>query len=158
MRLRPATTLYQTVSDTYRAYLECISFESFYAGISAGDDEAWEDLRDMCSALVVVDTPTVPGACIPCEANPIGLVCRCKGGRKTGLCYHILFVTHMILKGGDPSQRKPTHNLKYMNQMIKGATKKGHRPKKVKDCLQKEDSSDDEATREEKRKTLSLKW
>ena len=48
--------------------------------------------------------------------------------------------------------------MKYMNQMIKGATKKGNRPKKAKDCLTKEDSSDDEATREEKRKTRALKW
>ena len=33
----------------------------------------------------------VPGAYVLCEANPIGLVCRCKGGRtKIGLCYHIL--------------------------------------------------------------------
>ena len=87
-----------------------IRFESCYAGISAkGTGEAWKDIADICGALVVVDHPTVPGACVPCEANPIGLVCRCKGARKTGICYHILFTTHMILKDGPPEEIEEGH-------------------------------------------------
>ena len=104
---------------------------------------------------MVVDHPTVPGACIPCVANPIGLVCRCKGSRKTGICYHILFTTHMILKDGPPEGRKPMYNLTYMNQRIEGTKKGAQRPKKVKMCLLREDSDDE---KDEGKKKLRLKW
>ena len=36
------------------------------------------------------------------------------------------------------------YNLKYMASKIAGAVKGAHRPKRVKQCLLKEDSSDDE--------------
>ena len=53
------------------------------------------------------------------------------------------WVTHMILKA-NPAQEKPTFNLKYMNSKIKGASKAAYRPKRVKHCLIREDSSDEE--------------
>ena len=134
-----------------------IRFESCYAGISAkGTGEEWKDIADICGALVVVDHPTVPGACVPCEANPVGLVCRCKGARKTGICYHILFTTHMILKDGPPEEKKAIHNLKDVNQKIDGAKKGAKRPKKVKHCLLREDSDDEKD--EQKTERLRLRW
>ena len=36
------------------------------------------------------------------------------------------------------------YNLFYMNSKIKGASKAGQRPKRVKHCLIREDSSDEE--------------
>ena len=130
----------------YRDHNLCISFESVHAGVSAkGTGEEWDDIVDISTSMVIVQIPTVPGACIPCEANPIGLICGCKGARKCGICYHILLVTHMILRaGGNRAEKKPKHNLTYMNSKIAGAGKGSKQPSKVTHCLLKEDSSDEE--------------
>ena len=120
-----------------------ISFESCCAGVAV-DDETWVETHNICDSLVIVEVSPVPGACIPCEANPLNLICHCKGSRQRGICSHILFVTHVVLKSGDPSEQKPMYNLKYMASKIAGAVKGAHRPKRVKQCLLKEDSSDKE--------------
>ena len=52
-------------------------------------------------------------------------------------------MTHIILRSR-PEEQKPMYNLFYMNSKIKGASKAGKRPKRVKHCLIREDSSDEE--------------
>ena len=100
----------------------------------------------ICEALVVVQTATVPGSCIPCKANPFELLCGCKGGRKIGLCSHILLVTHEMMKTAPKPQQKAICNLVYMTGEIAGKKKKigGAKPHKVKHCLLREDSDDDD--------------
>ena len=130
------------VSLTFVIVSHDISFESCAAGMSV-PSETWDETCNICECCVIVEESPVPGACVPCDANPIGLICHCKGARKTGICYHILFVTHIILRSR-PEEQKPMYNLFYMNSKIKGASKAGKRPKRVKHCLIREDSSDEE--------------
>ena len=127
----------------YRIVSLCIRFESYYAGVSR-PGARWKEISNTCHALVMVEVPPVPGACIPCEANPCGFICHCKGGRKTGICYHILLVTHLVFRKQPLQERLPKYNLHYMMGKIAGAKKGSHRPKRVKHCLQKESSSDED--------------
>ena len=85
----------------------------------------------------------VESSCMPCDANPYNLLCRCKRGRKLGVCSHIMFVTHLIMKAGPKEDRKAINNLSYVTGQIAGAKKGAVRPKRIKHCLQK-DSSDEE--------------
>ena len=118
----------------------------------------WNELANECEAITVVERRPVEGAFIPCRANPCGLICRCKGGRKTGICFHILFVTHMIYKWDTALETRPaTYNLSYMGSKIAGAKKRGKRPKRVKHCLLKE-SSDEEEGEEGAPKRRCLEW
>ena len=63
--------------------------------------------------------------------------------------YHIIFVTHMIMKD-DPNP----DNLNYMNSKVAGARRDGKkgRPKRIKHCLMNEDSSDEDDAQ------LALTW
>ena len=106
-------------------------------------------------SITCITSITVPGQCIPCVANPCNLICRCKQGRKAGICYHILFVTHMIMKDDpNPDNQKRTYNLNYMNSKVAGARRDGKkgRPKRIKHCLMNEDSSDEDDAQ------LALTW
>ena len=72
-----------------------------------------------------------------------------------GICYHILFVTHMIMKDDpNPYNQKRTYNLNYMNSKVAGARRDGKkgRPKRIKHCLMNEDSSDEDDAQ------LALTW
>ena len=102
-------------------------------------------------SVVVVEVATVPGAVCPCEANPQNLLCRCKGGRKTGICYHILAVTHLIMRALPEDEQLAICNVKDMAQAINKTNKKLHggKQKKPKHCLALDDS-DDEAALEER--------
>ena len=105
---------------------------------------------------MIVETATSTTNCVPCDANPYNLLCRCKGGRKVGVCYHILFVTHVIMKSHKKDEQKAINNLNYMLGQIKGAKKgKGANNKKIKHCLQREDSSDDD---EQQAAVPALTW
>jgi hypothetical protein len=92
---------------------------------------------------------------MPCEANPLNLICRCKAGRKEGICKHILLVTHVIIAHRPAEEKKAHLNLKFVNGQISKMpkNKKGGRPKNLKHCLLKEDSSD-----EEDNGPLQLQW
>ena len=35
---------------------------------------------------------TVELSCVPCRANPMRLICTCKGSRKIGVCSHVIAV------------------------------------------------------------------
>jgi len=101
----------------------------------------WED--ECCLALEV-NLIFLDPSVIPCDANPYNLTCRCKRGRKIGMCSHIAFVTHLIMKAGPVSEQRAINNLKHVTGLIAGASKKASRPKRLKHCLQKEDSDDDD--------------
>ena len=126
------------------------------AGSKPKEIKTFEQLHTICSALVIVETATSTTNCVPCDANPYNLLCRCKGGRKVGVCYHILFVTHVIMKSHKKDEQKAINNLNYMLGQIKGAKKgKGANNKKIKHCLQREDSSDDD---EQQAAVPALTW
>ena len=131
-------------------------FESCCAGLKPRDVKSFEQLTGICDALVIVETAVDASACVPCVANPYNLLCRCKRGRKIGVCSHIMFVTHLIMKAGPAEERFALNNLKYVTAQIAGAKKKGSAgpPKKIGHCLQKE-SSDEE---EEAPPLLALTW
>jgi hypothetical protein len=102
-------------------------------------------LLELCRCCHLIQESVVSGAVLPCEANPMWLICPCKGARKIGICAHILFVTHMTLKRDEnEDMRSKKLNLKWLNEQV-GLKKKSGRPKKLKACLEMEsDSSDDE--------------
>ena len=130
-----------------------IRFELCYAGILPKGFKKFEQIAEVCNSLVRVSTATIPGSCIPCEANPFDFLCTCKGARKIGICAHILLVTHEEMKGTPRERRKPVCNLKYMTTKIAGGKRKLGRPTTVKHCLIRDDSSDsDDDT------TLRLTW
>ena len=120
------------------------SFESCCAGRKPAGVRTFEQLTTVCDALVIVEAASSPGACVPCDANPYDLVCCCKRGRKIGVCSHIMFVTHLIMKAGPKEERKALNNLMYVTKQIAGASKKVGPPKRIKHCLQKEDSDEEE--------------
>jgi hypothetical protein len=71
------------------------------------------------------------------------LLCKCKGCRKIGICSHILLVTHEMMKELPKREQKANCNLNHMLGGIAGASTKRGPPRRVKNCLQKESSSDD---------------
>ena len=129
-------------------------FQSCYAGIAPRGVNTFDQIAEVCSALVVVRAATAPGSCVPCKANPFNFLCSCKGARKSGVCSHILLVTHEEMKCQPKSKRNPLCNLHHMMGKISGAKKSSHRPKTVKHCLLPEDSSDEEEAPAPKK----LKW
>ena len=134
--------------NAYRNRIARISFNNICAGVNPA--RPLNNIESICSisqAVVIVETATTPGSCIPCDANPLDLICRCKCARKIGICYHILLLTHIIMKDGPESERKSICNLKYMTSLIKGCTKKGKgkgRPKQLKKALEREDVEEDD--------------
>ena len=119
-------------------------FESCCSGLRPRTTiRSYELLANVCNALTIVQTCTVPGACMPCDANPFKLFCKCKGCRKIGICSHVLLVTHEMMKGLPKREQKASCNLNYMLGGIAGASTKPGRPRRVKHCLQKESSSED---------------
>jgi hypothetical protein len=106
---------------------------------------------EVCEALNIVESATIAGSCIQCDANPFQLLCYCKGCRKIGVCSHLLLITHVIAAGGAEEDKKAHLNLKWMNSQIsarkdKSSKKKnkGGRPKLIRHCLQREDSDGDD--------------
>ena len=130
-------------------------FEMCCAGRKPRGVKTFEQLTGICDALVIVEAAVDKSSCMPCDANPYNLLCRCKRGRKLGVCSHIMFVTHLIMKAGPKEDRKAINNLSYVTGQIAGSKKGkvGH-PKRIKHCLQK-DSSDEE---EEAPAQLLLTW
>ena len=129
-------------------------FEMCCAGRKPRGVKTFEQLTGICDALVIVEAAVDKSSCMPCDANPYNLLCRCKRGRKLGVCSHIMFVTHLIMKAGPKEDRKAINNLSYVTGQIAGAKKGAVRPKRIKHCLQK-DSSDEE---EEAPAQLMLTW
>ena len=131
-------------------------FEMCCAGRKPRGVKTFEQLTGICDALVIVEAAVVESSCMPCDANPYNLLCRCKRGRKLGVCSHIMFVTHLIMKAGPKEDRKAINNLSYVTgQIAESKRAKGAPPpKRVKHCLQK-DSSDEE---EEAPAQLLLTW
>ena len=130
-------------------------FESCCAGLKPRDVKTFEQLTGICDALVIVETAVDASACVPCEANPYNLLCRCKRGRKIGVCSHIMFVTHLIMKAGPVEERNALNNLKYVTAQIAGEKKATGKPKRIKDCLTKEPSDGEE---EDAPPLLALTW
>ena len=130
-----------------------IRFEQCYAGIVPKGIKTFERLAEVCNAMVKVQASTIPGSCIPCEANPFDFLCGCKYGRKTGMCKHIALVTHAEMKNSPKEQQRAICNLTYMTTKIAGSKKKSSRPAAVKHCLVREDSSDDDEVA-----ALALNW
>ena len=82
-------------------------------------------LTGICDALVIVEAAVVESSCMPCDvkANPYNLLCLCKRGRKLGVCSHIMFVTHLVMKAGPKEDRKAINNLSYVTRQIAGSKK-----------------------------------
>ena len=119
-------------------------FELCYQGSMPRGFKKFDQVAEICGALVKVQTSTVPGSSIPCKANPFDFLCGCKGARKTGICSHILLVTHEEMKNTPQERRKAICNLNFMVGEIAGASKGTGRPKTVRHCLVREDSDDDD--------------
>ena len=130
-------------------------FESCCAGLKPRDVKSFEQLTGICDALVIVETAVDASACVPCVANPYNLLCRCKRGRKIGVCSHIMFVAHLIMKAGPAEEQNALNILKYVTAQIAGENKTTGKPKRIKDCLTKEPSDDDE---EDAPPLLALTW
>mgnify|MGYP006893316183 FL=1 len=138
-------TLYHDISYTYHTTREPYHrFKQCYAGIKPRGVKKFKDVADICSALVLVQTAVTPGSCMPCKANPYDMICLCKGGRKIGICAHILLVTHDEMSHVAIGQRKALCNLKHMATKIAGDKKKVGQPKKVKHCLVAETDDEEE--------------
>ena len=60
----------------------------------------------------------------------------------------------MIIKAKPKKERLPSLNVKHMSELMFDK-RKGGRPRKVKHCLQREDSSDEDVARKRQR---MLKW
>ena len=148
--------LYLTVSYCILLYhVAYRRFEMCCAGRKPRGVKTFEQLTGICDALVIVETAVDKSSCMPCDANPYNLLCRCKRGRKLGVCSHIMFVTHLIMKAGPKEDRKAINNLSYVTGQIAGSSRgKAGKPKRIKHCLQK-DSSDEE---EEAPAQLLLTW
>ena len=121
-----------------------IRFEMCCAGQKPKEVKKFEQLQGICEALVVVEMTTDNSSCVECDANPFQLLCCCKGSRKISVCYHILFVTHLIMKAKPKKEQKAINNLHYMAGKIAGSKKKKGGSHRIKHCLQREDSSDEE--------------
>ena len=104
----------------------------------------YEQIANIANYLYILEVATEPGACIPCEANPLNLICLCKIGRKVGVCKHLLFTTHVIMARGPPEERKAICNLKYMTSAAGGAKKGKGRAKAITLALQAEPANADD--------------
>ena len=98
-------------------------FQSCYAGIAPRGVNKFEEIAEICGALNVVRTASTPGSCVPCKANPFSFLCSCKGARKSGMCAHILLVTHEEMKCQPKAKRNPLCNLNHMMEKISGGKK-----------------------------------
>ena len=137
--------LYHDISYTYHTNREPYHrFKQCYAGIKPRGVKKFKDVADICSSLVLVQTAVTPGSCMPCKANPYDMICLCKGGRKIGICAHILLVTHDEMSHVAIGQRKALCNLRHMATKIAGDKKKVGQPKKVKHCLVAETDDEEE--------------
>ena len=84
------------------------------AGPAGKDFDKVDSICDaICCVCEVPDVTTL----VRCKANPYNLGCECKGGRKTGMCAHILAVTHTILKAQPVEEQK---KLSYCNIKLMG--------------------------------------
>ena len=108
----------------------------------------FEAIANIADSLYILEVATVPGACIPCDANPLNLFCLCKICRKIGICKHILLTTHFVMASGPKEERKAICNLKYMTTSISGAKKgkgtQGGRAKAIALALEREEANDDD--------------
>ena len=95
-------------------------------------------------SLYIVEVATAADECIPCEANPFNLICRCKICRKTGMCKHVLLTTHIIMASRGPEERKAICNLKYMCSKTGGAKKGKGRAKAISLALEREPANIDD--------------
>lgn len=158
------------VSNLYRPYriptdlrIETCIARIRYTALDEGERprgiKKFEKLVDICKAIVKVKVAEDPASICPCEANPYDLFCPCKGARKTGICYHILGVTHCIMKALPREEQHTICNVKYMATLIDGKPKKGHRRKKKNPwghCLQRDDSDEEED--DDVPPPLALQW
>ena len=133
----------------YRACIARISFESIRKGIRPkAPFHNFESIANIADSLYILEVATVPGACIPCDANPLNLFCLCKICRKIGICKHILLTTHFVMASGPKEERKAICNLKYMTTSISGAKKgkgtQGGRAKAIALALEREEANDDD--------------
>ena len=129
---------YHTNRAPYHRFRQC------YDGVKPRGVKKFKEVAEICSALVIVQTAVTPGSCMPCKANPFDFICSCKGGRKIGICAHILLVTHDEMKHVAVGQRKALCNLKHMATKIAGEKKSSSRPSKVRHCLVAETDDEDE--------------
>ena len=129
----------------YHACVARISFESIRIGKRPKAPlNNYEQIANIANYLYILEVATEPGACIPCEANPLNLICLCKIGRKVGVCKHLLFTTHVIMARGPPEERKAICNLKYMTSAAGGAKKGKGRAKAITLALQAEPANADD--------------
>ena len=129
----------------YHVRIVCIRFGSIRAGVRPkAPFNDFEQIANIADSLYILEVATVPGACIPCEANPLQLICLCKISRKIGMCKHILLTTHVVMAGGPPADRKAICNLKYMSSLTGGAKKGKGRFKAITSALEREPANDDD--------------
>ena len=129
----------------YRACIARISFESIRKGIRPkAPFHNFESIANIADSLYIVEVATAADECIPCEANPFNLICRCKICRKTGMCKHILLTTHVIMASRGPEERKAICNLKYMCSKTGGAKKGKGRAKAISLALEREPANIDD--------------
>ena len=79
-----------------------------------GTGGRWEKVTEVGLSMYLVEGGSVMDG-IQCDANPYWLVCRrCKCFAHTGICKHVLAVTHLKMANAALADRKLMCNLKYM--------------------------------------------
>ena len=94
--------------------------------------------------VFVLPPETTDQACLPCELNPFGLLCTCKGFRGCSLCPHVIAATALFIPN--------TYTSDYIEELLQIIqSKRGKkRPRKAVDGTRiQPDSSDDEESDEE---------
>ena len=73
-------------------------YESALKGKKDARIKSLETLLDVCASMHVV-IPGDEAYDVPeCEGNPGGLQCSCKGFKHTGICSHVLAMSHTLTK------------------------------------------------------------
>ena len=136
--MRHVSLTYHTNRAPYHRFRQC------YDGVKPRGVKKFKEVAEICSALVIVTDSCDPWLMhARCKANPFDFICSCKGGRKIGICAHILLVTHDEMKHVAVGQRKALCNLKHMATKIAGEKKSSSRPSKVRHCLVAETDDED---------------
>ena len=105
-------------------------------------------LMDICNALHFVRPATLKYGCVPCEGNPLELICSCKGCKSYGICSHVLGLNH-VLKGFNLRRELATMGKSKALKAGKPEALKAGRPAKPAPALTREpqtapDSSDED--------------
>ena len=128
--------------EELRLYFEMAELGQEHTGVK--DDK---HLMDICNALHFVRPATLKYGCVPCEGNPLELICSCKGCKSYGICSHVLGLNH-VLKGFNLRRELAT--------MGKSKALKAGRPAKPAPALTREPQAAPDSSDEEEERLLQL--